>query len=405
MKNLILIFTVLITFSNIRAQTYVKPIRTINPNSTNFEDLTFLKETLKDVRILGLGEQSHMDGATNDARVRLIKYLHEELGYNVIMFESGMYNCSIANDLISKRKQGDETNYLFKAIFGLWHTEEINKLAKYIDETYLTENPLILTGMDIQFSGDFSRKQYIGDFKSVIDYVEKKSNEKLRIDTTKLNFSLNQLRRYSNYPKKISPEDTLVISTAFNKICNTIESAKLNNDSIAYWKQWMFSMKMDYRKRYVNNTSFRDSMMAVNATWLAKNKYKGEKIIIWAANSHLRKNTDSIDDERFNSTRTGEFIKREFKYKYYFMGFTAFEGKRRIIFKSKIPKPNKVGIERFLYNKGYDYSFLDLRTYNDRDNKYFNNSALFGYYELDMDVFKMMDGIFYIREMYPVKKI
>lgn len=404
MKELFLLLSILTFTLNTHAQSNVKEIKSIDPNNTNFEDFSFLSEILKGNKILGLGEQSHMDGATNDARVRLIKYLHEELGYNVIMFESGIYNCTTANELISKRKPGDETNYLFKAIFGLWHTEEVNKLAKYIDETHKTENPLILTGMDTQFSGNFSRKQFINDFYYIISHIENVTNEKLQIDTTKLNYSLNQLRRYSNYPKKISPQDTLEIYSSFDKINLAIESNNLNNDSIAFWKQWMISMKMDYRKRYLEKSP-RDSMMAVNASWLAKNKFKDEKIIIWAANSHLRKNTDSIDDERFKATRTGEFLKNKFKDKYYFMGFTAFEGKRRIIFKFKIPKPSKVGLEKYLYNQGYDYSFLDLRTFNERENKYFNNSALFGYHKLNMDVFKMMDGVFYVRKMYPVKKI
>ena len=396
-----IIFILLISSTSIFSQ-QVHPISSIDPNNTKFEDLSFLAKVLEGNKILGLGEQSHLDGASNDARVRLIKYLHEKLGYNVIVFESGLYDCTRANEFIQSRKPGDDRNYLFDAIFGLWHTIEVNELSKYIDETQKTENPLILSGMDIQFAGDISRENLINDFAKFIKYVEKESNSTVDLDSTKLANSLNQLRKYSNYHKAISVEDTTTISFAISKVNKVIEDAKIENDKINYWKQVMFCMNMDYRKRYIDNKSLRDSMMAVNVSWLTKNKFKDEKIIIWGANSHLIKNGQSIDSD-FNkkNPRTGEYLRKEFNDKYYFMALTAYEGKTKMIFKMKIPKPNKISIERYLYNQGYEYSFLDLRTFDDTENKYFKNSSIKGYYEVDMNVFEVMDGILYIREMYP----
>ena len=401
-KVITLLYLLLIATISHSQESAVHAITSINPNDTNFKDLTFLDEILEGNKIIGLGEQSHLDGASNDARVRLIKYLHEELGYNVIAFESGLYDCTRSNELIQSRKDGDDRNYLFSAIFGLWHTKEVNELAKYIDETQKTENPLILTGMDIQFAGDISRYYLRKDFNQFIKYLESKTNSEIGIDSTRLNESLGQMIKYSNYHKAISIEDTTVISLVINKINNVIENAKINNDTTDYWKQVMLSMNMDYRKKYTDNKSLRDSMMAVNISWLAKNRFKNEKIIIWAANSHLIKNGKSINSE-FNkkNPRTGEYIRNEFNDKYYFMALTAYEGKTKMIFKMKIPKPNNVSVERYLYNQGYEYSFLDLRTFKDRDNKFFKNSSIKGYYEVDMNVFEVMDGVFYIRKMYP----
>lgn len=83
MKKIISVFSLLLVATFSYSQGVVQPISSIDPNNVNFEDLTFLSEVLEGNKILGLGEQSHLDGASNDARVRLIKYLHEELGYNV----------------------------------------------------------------------------------------------------------------------------------------------------------------------------------------------------------------------------------------------------------------------------------------------------------------------------------
>ena len=53
-----------------------QPVQTINPADTNYQDLLFLKEKLKDVNIVMLGEQQHGDGSTFLAKSRLVKFLH-----------------------------------------------------------------------------------------------------------------------------------------------------------------------------------------------------------------------------------------------------------------------------------------------------------------------------------------
>jgi erythromycin esterase len=112
MKLLVILVFILFTVLPFFSQETVRKINTINSDSTDFSDLTFLKDVLKDVKIVALGEQLHYDGATFEAKVRLIRYLHEELGYNVIAFESGLYDCTKANEAIKNRKSGDSTNYL-----------------------------------------------------------------------------------------------------------------------------------------------------------------------------------------------------------------------------------------------------------------------------------------------------
>ncbi|MGB5554717.1 MAG: hypothetical protein WBM83_08685, partial [Flavobacteriaceae bacterium] len=54
----------------------------------NLKDLSPLKNS----KIVLLGEQTHGDGAVFDKKVELIKALHEQLGFNIVVFESGMYD-------------------------------------------------------------------------------------------------------------------------------------------------------------------------------------------------------------------------------------------------------------------------------------------------------------------------
>ena len=66
---------------------YTIPIKSISPHDTNFTDLEFLKKVLENKRIVCLGESTHDDASTFLAKTRLIKFLHEKLGYTILLWE------------------------------------------------------------------------------------------------------------------------------------------------------------------------------------------------------------------------------------------------------------------------------------------------------------------------------
>jgi erythromycin esterase len=68
-------------------------VSNVEPNNEDYTDLAPLKQALQEVTVVGLGEPIHHDGSAFKAKVRLIKFLHQELGFSVIAFESGFYDC------------------------------------------------------------------------------------------------------------------------------------------------------------------------------------------------------------------------------------------------------------------------------------------------------------------------
>jgi hypothetical protein len=72
-------------------------LHSIDPADEDFADLEPLRWAIGDARIVQLGEQSHQDGATFHAKARLIKFLHQKMGFDVLAVESGLYDCRKAS--------------------------------------------------------------------------------------------------------------------------------------------------------------------------------------------------------------------------------------------------------------------------------------------------------------------
>ena len=111
----LIIFTVLISLmigckvnDNDNSQVTVKPewaewiknnhqeITNLEADNSDFSDLMFLKSLLEGKRLVQLGENSHGVSEFNKAKVRLIKFLHEIMEYDVIAFESSIFDRTLS---------------------------------------------------------------------------------------------------------------------------------------------------------------------------------------------------------------------------------------------------------------------------------------------------------------------
>lgn len=81
-------------------QQHAVELRTLDPNDEDFSDLTPLKTSLEGVRVVMLGEPGHGGGMTMLARSRLVKFLHQEKGFDVLAWEAGFY------DVLAKAETG-----------------------------------------------------------------------------------------------------------------------------------------------------------------------------------------------------------------------------------------------------------------------------------------------------------
>jgi hypothetical protein len=99
--------------------------------SSDFSDLTFLKSKIDTSLPIFLGESSHTIGDYNRLRVRMIKYLHEQLNYNVIAFEAPFANLKYVSE---NRNNLTVEKMLKMGLFYIWKT--INKIFAYRLQVY-----------------------------------------------------------------------------------------------------------------------------------------------------------------------------------------------------------------------------------------------------------------------------
>jgi erythromycin esterase len=299
------------------ARDHHHPIASIvtTPND-QYADLQFLRGVLDGRRIVELGESGHGVAEFSQAKVRLIKFLHEQMGFDVMAFESGLFECYMANQLT-----GTGAQMMQSSIFGVWFTEDVKELFNYIKETQQTARPLILAGFDTQTSSSAGTAQRPRFFHSVIDAVDRDyALEVFNVDTETIAglrsgaayAVANETRLLEFYERllKFLQDRRAELAAAFPGDPRPMIAERSAFSVIQFVRQLAAGS---------NNpriTEIRDSGMAENYTFLARQLYPDRKIITWAHNFHIRHANASAS----GSTTMGTFIAERFRGELYTMG-------------------------------------------------------------------------------------
>jgi hypothetical protein len=187
---------------------------------------------------------------------------------------------------------------------------------------------------------------------------------------------------------------------------------QLSNDN-SFEKQTLISFnqlcKMYFNLNVKSNKTYniRDMQMANNLEWLLNVKYPNEKIIVWAANTHILKDT--------HKTYKNKIMPMQYTMGYYFtqnlnnpksfiLTLTSDSGKGNALFKKDFPyviEPTKIkSIESCFVQNNFNYQFVSFKEF-DKKNSHFITS------KIDANINKKAmwnlctDGILYIKTMKP----
>jgi erythromycin esterase len=359
-------------------------IRTIDPTDEDFSDLMPLIEKIGAARVVLLGEQSHGDGSCFEGKSRLIKFLHQKMGFDVLAFESGMFDMHWVDDGMRNNAPMSEVHK--RGLFGIWAlSAQCQEMLKYVLESNKTESPLELAGFDSQYSSGFARQEFVraarlfftrpggGPGGEPGESVLAKEQESAVGDLAAW------LEAQEGGGKKQAPEDLLkrvegVVTTLDEKKDVLLRThsprdvafmKRCLKNQMAYARQLAYFAANDMNR----GGATRDAAMGENLAWLVTEYYSGRKVIVWAASMHNMYNAPAAslvkDPGGYKDTITmGHVAHGVIGDMMYSIMFIADHGKAGIAWgqPGPIPKPPAGSIDALMHETGLPLALLDLKT-------------------------------------------
>jgi erythromycin esterase len=308
----------------------IKPITTFQPDS-NFQDLNFLKETLKDKNIIGLGEATHGTHDFFKFKDRLIRFLVTNLNYKAIAFESDFLTVLNLNAYIN----GKIDKMFFSGGFPVsMETKEMLTWLKTYNQTKTADEKVQIYGLETRAFNNIT--------ELLLDSLPNLTEANKRLLLKFKNTHFNQLT------KKDVNELKLILPSLYELAVG--ESSSLH-------KFYVRLLEQEILQYYSVAFGIRDNHMLENLSWIYKNT-SNNKVIIWAHNGHLAKTNI------FKQAPLGKQVYQIYGDKYYVIATDFNHGETGVYVQQ-----GKEWIYQDLYypevqNKSYEYYFSKCKSSN-----------------------------------------
>ncbi len=381
--------------------------------SYDFRDLNSIRDKVKDAQIVMLGEPTHSSGAAIQAKVRLVKFLHEEMGFNVLVMESSMFDCSYAWDMIRSGQNPDTA--IARGIFPVWaKSKQFKPLIDYIADNLNTDNELELAGFDIQLTGNVSIQK-----RRELLYSHLKS-----IDSTATIYNYSSLSDFFINPKEyMMPANYSTIDSTTKAdivqelvhLTQRFESVKSKDRKSAIYHRFLLNLERFLYFRWNLNTNnilpeianVRDQEMGANLIWLKETLYPDQKLIVWGATSHLIHNREKLQYVR-EMIPMGDYVEKHFGDSSIVLAVTAFDGtigSHVSNYNLKVHDASNKSIEYLLNKSGFNHAYLDIQSPDFKQaigNEF--TARFLGYTNQKANWSEMLDGLIFINTMTPNTK-
>lgn len=290
-------------------------------DDTTDKALAFLSTVLKDKRIVFLGESSHGIGDYYTLKSRIIPYLHDKLGFEVLAIESGIADVFLEFEKLDTISGEQLRN---RTIYGNFQCLEILPLFRYIKNSHTTQRPLLYSGFDSQ------------NFGSSLQLTYKMLQRLIPASADSLIQCINS---YYRIPPLLWQEDKTPLVRLGDSILSATSTTRHLIESNTAFLQSEFkvsplafryllrglrnleaSMSLDWTRE--SPVAKRDSLMADNLFWLMDSIYPGKKVIVWGHNGHIEKSGIEGSSIKW----MGHFVKERYGDKAYHIGLFAKEG-------------------------------------------------------------------------------
>jgi erythromycin esterase len=351
------------------------PVRSLALADDDFSDLEALGRAMQGARLVLLGEQSHGDGASFLAKGRLIRYLHERMGFDLLVWEAGFFECRQMDEALRRGARFVEAP---RCLFPLWsQSRQVQPLLDYLVKRAVGPRPLVTAGADPQITGPEVAARFPDLVARIIDMVDPSlwPEERRR----RLGASLAAL---AHRGRGAPPAEMDAVAEELARADAALESARLAGRA---------PPDLDFARRTIDNWRgygqilklmgpgtappasdpiwwklghWRDKLMAENVQWLT-DRAPGRKAVVWAANSHILRNGNRIASSDYHAQVRvmGDLLHQAYGPALYSIALAAYRGRYGQLDPvgyELAPAP-RTSLESHLHAAGFTLAFLDLR--------------------------------------------
>jgi len=352
------------------------PIRTISPDDEDFSDLMPLVDKIGDASLVLLGEQSHGDGNVFLLKARLVRFLHQVMGFDVLAWESGLYDCSRMEAALHSEIPLDEAEAYGN--FPIWAlSEQVRPVFEYARSTYGRPNPLIMTGFDCQFSSARSATNFLSEIKAFFKKAQPESLSAESWDLFEEALDAQKLRNMTEERRSIHKEN---MSTLERSIVDSRARLSMyyGSGEIDFWYRALSGYRVYFEmiekmlsggQPTVLDNNVRDAVMAQNLIWLSEEAFPHKKIIVWGATLHNMRRIDNVQTNKPSLSyeglvTMGHPVFEKLKDEVYSIGFSAYQGKAGNVFIKKpydIPPAPVNSLDEICHRTGHELLFIDFK--------------------------------------------
>lgn len=309
-----------------------------------FDDLHPLKRVFKDVRFVGLGEETHGTREFFQFKHRMLEFLVKEMGFRVFALEASYSGCQMINDYVMG-KMNDGAKALDSQGFWTWDTEEVRAMMDWM-RTY---NASVPVERRVKFVGFDIQENEPGKAK-LLEYLGRVAPDRVANTEAFFKTQTNELVETSLFGKGDAANDARAKLKAlkdqyndllvFLELSEPILTAKSSQAEYEQMREYarVLAQYLDVYSRAKLSGTLRDFYMADNFRRLVNREPVGTRFVVWAHNQHVSAGG--------RQPTLGSRLRQSYGDEYYAVGFSFNQGSFQAL-EARPKDPQKYGLVSF----------------------------------------------------------